>query len=175
MNDTTSKVPTETGKKAPAAQRSPFDALRGEIDRVFESFGSGEWRLPFGGRGFDFGMPAFRQESWGMSPVVDVTEKENAFEITAELPGVKAEDVDIKVAGDRLTIKAEKKEEKEEKEKDYYLSERRYGAFTRSFTIPEGVDADKIKAEQADGVLTLTLPKTPEVKKKTKKIAVKSK
>jgi len=72
-----------------------------------------------------------------------------------------------------LTIKGEKKEEKEENRKDYHLSERRYGAFERSFGIPDGVDADKIAASFKKGVLTITLPKTPEAKKQEKKIAVK--
>ena len=72
-----------------------------------------------------------------------------------------------------LTIKGEKKEEKEEKQKDYYLSERRYGSFQRSFALPEGVDTDKIEANFAKGVLTVKLPKTAEAQKAEKKITVK--
>ena len=74
---------------------------------------------------------------------------------------------------DLLTIKGEKKEEKEEKKKDYYLSERRYGSFQRSFRVPDGVDASKIEAKFNNGVLTVTLPKTVEAQKKQKKIEVK--
>ncbi|TIX36045.1 MAG: Hsp20 family protein, partial [Mesorhizobium sp.] len=73
-----------------------------------------------------------------------------------------------------LTIKGEKKEEKEEKDNDYYLSERRYGSFQRSFQLPEGVDADKIDATFAKGVLTVKLPKTAEAQKAEKKITVKA-
>jgi HSP20 family protein len=71
-------------------------------------------------------------------------------------------------------IKGEKKEEKEEREKDYYLSERLYGSFTRSFQIPEGVDSEKIEASFEKGVLTIKLPKTAEAQKSEKRIAVKS-
>ena len=74
-----------------------------------------------------------------------------------------------------LTIKGEKKEEKEEKAKNYHLSERRYGAFQRSFQLPFGVDAEKIEANFQKGVLTVTLPKTPEAQKKEKKIEIKAK
>ncbi|PJK30194.1 Hsp20/alpha crystallin family protein [Minwuia thermotolerans] len=177
MNDTASKIPVEAGaeKKTPAAAPTTFENLRKEIDRVFESFGRGDWRFPFGSRYFDIELPAFRKEAWGIAPAVDISEKDKAFEITVELPGVKADDIDVKVAGGRLTIKGEKKEEKEEREKDYFVSERRYGAFTRSFQLPEGVDAEKIEAENIDGVLKLTLPKTAEVQNNTRKIKVKSK
>jgi HSP20 family protein len=72
-----------------------------------------------------------------------------------------------------LTIKGEKKEEKEEKQKDYYLSERRYGSFQRSFAVPEGVDTDKIEANFFKGLLTVKLPKTAEARRAEKKIAVK--
>jgi HSP20 family protein len=79
----------------------------------------------------------------------------------------------VKFADGLLTIKGEKREEKEEKKKDFYLSERRFGCFQRSFQVPEGVDADKIVASFKDGVLTVTLPKSPEAQKKEKKIAIK--
>jgi len=74
-----------------------------------------------------------------------------------------------------LTIKGEKQEEKEEKKKDYYMSERRYGSFRRSFEVPEGVDAEKIEASFKNGVLSVTLPKSPEAQKKEKKIPVTAK
>ena len=74
---------------------------------------------------------------------------------------------------DVLTIKGEKKEEKEKKKKDYYFSERRYGSFQRSFRVPDGVDSSKIEAKFKNGVLTVTLPKSPETQKKQQKIEVK--
>jgi HSP20 family protein len=73
-----------------------------------------------------------------------------------------------------LTIKGEKQEQKEEKKKDYFLSERRYGSFERSFRLPDGVDANKIAATIKKGVLTVTLPKTAEAQKPEKKIEVKA-
>ena len=76
--------------------------------------------------------------------------------------------------GTTLTIKGEKKDEREEKQKDYHLSERRYGSFQRSFGVPDGVDADKIEAHFKNGVLTVTLPKRPEAQKSEKKIAIKT-
>ncbi len=71
-----------------------------------------------------------------------------------------------------MTIKGEKRDEKEEKKKDYYLSERRYGSFQRSFGVPDGVDADKITASFKNGVLTVILPKSAEAQKSEKKIAI---
>ena len=81
-------------------------------------------------------------------------------------------DVDVKFADGTLTIRGEKKEDKEEKKKDYYLAERRYGAFQRAFQVPHGVDADKIEAKFINGVLTVTLPKTPDAVKSEKKIDI---
>ena len=108
-----------------------------------------------------FGMePFWRGEvAWGgAAPVVDVVEKDKEYEITAELPGLDEKNIEVKLSDDVLTIKGEKKEEKEEKQKDYYLSERRYGSFQRSFRLPDGVDAEKIEARFKNGVLTLSLP-----------------
>jgi HSP20 family protein len=84
--------------------------------------------------------------------------------------------IELTVADDMLTIKGEKREEREEKKKDYYLSERRFGSFERSFRLPEGVESDKVEASFKKGVLTVTLPKTPEAQKKSKekKISIKT-
>jgi HSP20 family protein len=81
--------------------------------------------------------------------------------------------VEVKLSNGNLTIRGEKKEEKEEKEKDFYLQERRFGSFERTFGIPDGVDTDKIEAAFKKGVLTITLPKKPEAQKPAKKIDVK--
>jgi HSP20 family protein len=104
---------------------------------------------------------------------VDIAEKEKEYEVMAELPGMDENNIDVKFADGMLTIKGEKKEEKEEKKKDYYLSERRYGSFQRSFQVPDGVDAEKIEASFKNGVLTVKLPKTAEAVKQEKKIAIK--
>jgi HSP20 family protein len=81
--------------------------------------------------------------------------------------------IDVKLADGVLTIKGEKKEEKEEKKRDYYLSERRFGSFLRSFPVPESVDANKIEAKFVNGVLTVKLPKSAESQKNERKIAIK--
>ena len=83
-------------------------------------------------------------------------------------------DIELNFANGLLTIKGEKNEKKEESDKGYYLSERRYGSFQRSFQVPDGVDAGKIEASVKKGVLTVTLPKTPDAQKAEKKIAIKS-
>ena len=108
-------------------------------------------------------------------PAVDITEKDGAYEITAELPGMVEKDIDVQFSDGMLTIKGEKKEEKEEKKKDYHLSERHFGSFQRSFRVPEGVQPNEITAEFKNGVLSLTLPKSAQAKKTERKIAVKAK
>jgi HSP20 family protein len=82
--------------------------------------------------------------------------------------------IEIKLSNGTLTIKGEKSEEKEEREKDYYVSERRYGSFMRSLRVPEGVDRDKIEATLKNGVLKVTLPKTAAARSSEKKISVKA-
>jgi HSP20 family protein len=169
------KLPIKTEKVAPAAPPAswaPVESLRREIDRIFDSFRLGSWDLPFR-RAFELDLPWTREKGLGIAPAVDVAEKDKEYEITAELPGMDEKNIEVKLANNTLTIKGEKKEEKEEREKDYYLSERRYGSFTRSFQVPEGVDTAKIEATFAKGVLTLKLPKTAEAQKSEKTISIK--
>jgi HSP20 family protein len=149
--------------------------LRGDIDRAFDRIFT-DWPR-FGGitQSDIFGNGGAFNQATVIAPRVDVSEDDNAYEITAEMPGVEEKDVDITVKDDRLTLRGEKKSEKEEKKKDYHMTERSYGSFERSFTLPTDVNADKIKADFAKGVLTLTLPKTAEAKAKERKIAIKTK
>ena len=116
--------------------------------------------------GTSLGMPA-------MSPNVDVTETDEVYIVTAELPGLEEDDIELTLAEGMLTLKGEKREEKHEEEKDYFLSERRYGSFRRTFRIPDGVDESKVSADLSKGLLSVTLPKTTEAKKKARKIEVK--
>jgi HSP20 family protein len=182
MAATATKLPVKTAKKpsppaAPAAAPSAvqrLDSLRQEVDRLFDDFGKNFWRSPFTRPLFDM-EPFWRGEvSWAV-PAVDIAEKDNAYEITAELPGMDESNIEVKYADGTLTIKGEKAEETEEKKKDYHLSERRFGSFQRYFGVPGGIDADKIEASFKKGVLTVTLPKSAEAQKKEKKIAVKAK
>jgi len=119
--------------------------------------------------------PFWRREvSFGVAPAVDVVEKEKSYEITAELPGMDEKNIEVRFADGGLTIKGEKQEEKEQKERGYYLRERHFGSFERCFVLPEGIDTDKIEASIESGVLTVTLPKTPEAIKPERKIEVKA-
>ena len=111
----------------------------------------------------------------GWAPAIEVFEKEDKFMVKAELPGMKEEDIDISVVGDTLTIKGERKAESEVKEEDYYCCERSYGSFSRSIAVPSNVDAQKIEASYEDGVLEVSLPKTPEVKPKRISVSAKKK
>lgn len=152
----------------------PLESLRREVDRLFEDFNGGAWHLPFRRSLFDLDPVWRRASTWGIAPAVDIAEKEKAFEISAELPGMQEKDIEVSFANGVLRVKGEKKDETAEKKKDYYLSERRYGCFERSFQVPEAVDPDKIEATFSGGVLKLTLPKTAEAQKKEKKIEVKA-
>jgi HSP20 family protein len=107
-------------------------------------------------------------DGYGASALaLDVYQTDDEIVVRAGLPGVKAEDVQISVANGVLSIRGEVKEEKEEHQGAYHLRERRYGTFARSISLPTDVDADKAHAQFEDGVLTLTLPKSEQVKPKT--------
>jgi HSP20 family protein len=161
------KLPVRSEPGGSVSEWRPFELFRREVDRMFDDFMSGFGRSPF--------RSLAREElPFVSSPAVDVVEKEDAFQITAELPGLEQKDVEVKCTDSTLTIKGEKKEEMEEKKKDYYLSERRFGSFQRAFRIPETVDAGKVDASFKNGVLTLTLPKTAEAQKRERKIEVKA-
>jgi HSP20 family protein len=137
--------------------------LQRQIDRLFDDF-TGRW-------------PAFREKNGNGGaywPALDMTETNEAIDVTAELPGVDPKDVDITVVGSLLTIKGEKKTEKETKEKDYYCAERSYGSFVRSVELPFEIDASKVDASFEKGVLKVHVAKPPGVKKETKKIPVKA-
>lgn len=176
MAEAATKLAVKTEAKKPeekgAVALRPFESLRREIDRLIDDFEWGSWRSPFRRALFDV-EPFLRGEvKWGKVPAVDVADTASNYELTAELPGLDEKDIEVKFSDRTLTIRGEKKEEKEEKKKDYYLSERHYGSFQRSFTVPDGVDPEKIEAAFKNGVLTVTLPKTAEAQKRVKKIEV---
>lgn len=155
---------------APEEQRwAPFDTLRGEIDRLFDDFHPLSWRMP---RRLPSLAQAGRPFAFPVAPAMDLVEKDGTYRITAELPGMDASDVEVKIADGMLTVRGEKKEEKEEKDGDRYLSERRYGAFQRTFRVPPSVETDKIEANFSKGVLTVTLPKSAEARESEKRIKV---
>jgi HSP20 family protein len=175
MAESATKLPVKTEKKgmpmsAPAAW-APFETLRREIDRVFEGVG-GAWPFGSGRSPLDLGWP--RDGQWRVTPAVDVAENDKDFELTAELPGMSEKDIELTLANGNLVIKGEKKDQREESKADYYLSERRFGAFVRAFELPPGVDPGKIEASFAKGVLKIKLPKSVEAQKAETKIPIKA-
>lgn len=93
-------------------------------------------------------------------PAVDLTESDEEFRLTAEFPGMSADDIDVEVQEGDLVLRGEKELEEEREEEDYRVAERSYGEFFRRFALPSSVEADEISAEMTDGVLTVRLPKT---------------
>jgi HSP20 family protein len=127
---------------------SVLGELRHEMDRVFDSF----MRDPLGSLGDTFGA-----RPW--LPTVDVTETEEEITVRAEIPGVDPKDLEITVAGSRLTLAGEKRESHEQSDQDMHLSESRYGSFRRSIDLGSAVDPDQINARCEQGVLTVKLKK----------------
>lgn len=151
--------------------QNPLLDLRKGIDQAFTDALKG-WPQVWDSDPFKvFGSPA-AFERGALSPSVEVAEADGAYEITAELPGLDEKDVEITVQKGLLTISGEKKAEREEKKKDYYLSERNYGAFKRTFRIPDDVESGKIAATMKNGVMTVTMPKSAESKAKARKISI---
>jgi HSP20 family protein len=139
-----------------------LQAVQDRLNRVFDDAfrgaprgGDDEWAL--GG-------------SW--APSVDIFEHEGNLVLKAELPGVDPKDVDVRVENNVLTLRGERKFESEVKREKYHRVERSYGTFSRSFTLPNVVDTEKIKAEYKDGVLQVTLPQREEAKPKQIQVSV---
>jgi HSP20 family protein len=115
---------------------------------------------------------AIDERTPALSPAFDVKETKEAYLFKADVPGIQDKDIEVTMTGNRLDVSGKRDQEKEDKTDRYYTYERNYGSFTRSFTLPEGVDVEKLRATLESGVLTITLPKKPEVQ--PKKIAVKA-
>lgn len=139
---------------------NPFTDLRKRIDSLFADFDRGLPVLP--------GSFAVRS---------NVSETDNEVCVTADLPGVEQKDIDVSVTDNRITIKGERKSEKDEKEEDkgreFHRIERTSGSFLRTMTLPFKIDADTVKADFKNGVLTVTIPKPVDVVKETRKIEIK--
>ena len=145
----------------------PFASLQREMNRLFDDF--------FGGTQWSPWTTFERGNVEAFTPRVDVSESDKEIKISAELPGMDENDIDVSLTRDTLTIKGEKKEDKEDKGKDYYRVERSYGLFTRSIPLPVDVNTDKVEATFKKGILYVTLPKAVSAIQKTKKVPVKSK
>jgi HSP20 family protein len=150
----------------------PFESLRNQVDRLFRDFETGFLQSPFYR---DVDNLWRRDLSFPVRPAVDIVEKDNAFEITTELPGLDAKNIELSLFDDVLTIKGEKREEKDKKAKDCYVSERHYGSFRRSVRLPSTINAGKIEANYKRGVLTVTIPKAAEAQKKQTVIPITTK
>jgi HSP20 family protein len=154
---TATKTPTEVRQLPSRLREHPLAWLREEFDdllsRVIQSGENGWFPLRF-------------------SPECDVAETDKAVEVRLEIPGIDAKDLDIRIRDNVLTVSGEKKEEKEEKGKTFYRSERRYGRFSRSVTLPCSVQDDKTEARYHDGVVTISMIKAPEAQ--AKRIEVKA-
>ncbi len=131
--------------------------LREAMDRLFDDA---------------FTRPLNARDGWS-TPAIDMYQTDNEVVVKAAIPGFKADDVQINVTGDVLTLRGEMKYEEEKKDKAWHIREQRWGTFERSVTLPTDVKADKASADFEDGILTITLPKAEEVKPKT--IIVKAK
>ena len=149
---------TPKARETAVSRWSPFESL---MEPVFPSLG----------RLFSDAWSRWPHEETGlMAPALDVSEDEEALTVSAELPGLKKEDVKIQVDGGVLSISGEKTEESEEKGRTFHRRERRHGAFHRSVTLPSGVDCDKADAEMHDGVLCIRFPWSEAAKPKMLKI-----
>lgn len=140
--------PRRSGAIAPPAL--PVNRFRSEIDQLFNRFFTGDpWMA------LDFPVEA----PFAWTPAIDVVESDDAMTVRAEIPGLELKDIDVRVRDNILTISGEKSDEFEDKRKDSWYCERSFGSFNRTLELPANVDASKINAEYANGVLTIKLPR----------------
>jgi HSP20 family protein len=136
----------------------PFTQLRNEVDRLFE--------------GFPFRMPSFMLGRFESAPVLEMTETKKHYKITAELPGIEPENVEVTFDDGLLRIAGEKHEQREDDERDYRVSERSYGSFERLVELPSAADPEKIDARFKNGVLTISVAKNNEENRTVRRITI---
>jgi HSP20 family protein len=142
----------------------PFLMLRRNMDRMLDDLLSGN--APAAARGGQ--APAMM-----LSPQIDISETEREVRITAEMPGMNADDVEVRLDDGVLTIHGEKRAEQQDDKQDYHLMERSYGTFSRYIRLPFSIGPDQVQATFKDGVLTITIPKPDDAQRKSNKIDVK--
>ncbi|HEU4549998.1 MAG TPA: Hsp20/alpha crystallin family protein [Rhizomicrobium sp.] len=141
------------------AMSESWKGFRQEVDSLFDRFASGFESFPL--QPFTNMRKLWTAGTAGFASLaVDVAEDDKAYTITAELPGVSENDIEVSIDDDMLVIRGEKRQEKNEREKNHYLSERCYGTFQRMFSLPRGADSNKVEARFQAGVLVVTVPKT---------------
>jgi HSP20 family protein len=145
-------VRRSAGRQLPAVNR--------EAD-LFKPFGDLWFLNPFE----EFTVPPFSPKTF--IPPFEIKETKDAFVFKADVPGVKDTDLEVQVVGNRLNVIGKREEEKEERGESFHTYERSYGNFARSFTLPDGIDAEHVLADLRAGVLIITMPKMPEVKPKS--------
>jgi HSP20 family protein len=148
----------------------PFGSLREELNRVFDDFFGDPFFAPFSRFRSE---PLLGRAGAMVGPRVDISETETEIKMTAELPGLDEDDIELVLSDGVLTIKGEKRYEHEDEKENIHVMERRYGAFNRSFAVPDYVDEDKIEGKFDKGVLTITMPRRPETTKAERKIKIK--
>jgi HSP20 family protein len=147
--------------------RDPFHSFRYEMDRLFDDFFA-----PAAGEGRNFAAPA--QAAALVRPSIDVDETDQAYRVSAELPGLTEKDVELNLRDNTLTISGEKRTEREEEKGGRRYAERSFGRFERAIPFPVEIDAEHVDAIFRNGVLTVTLPKNAKAQDKTRRIEVRS-
>jgi HSP20 family protein len=155
------------GNNLPARREndSPVMAIQNEMNRMFDQFFNDPFTM--------LSVPTMRSVADFM-PRIDVSETDAAMHVTAELPGMDEKDISLSLENDALIISGEKKNDVEEKGKNYHRVERSYGSFQRAIPLVSDIQTDKVEASFRNGVLNITLPKTPAAAKQTHKIEIKS-
>lgn len=144
---------------------SPVMAIQNEMNRMFDQFFNDPFTL--------LSVPTLRSVADFM-PRIDVSETDASMQVTAELPGMDEKDIQLSLENDSLIISGEKKNDVEEKGKNYHRVERSYGSFQRVIPLVSEIQSDKVEATFRNGVLNITLPKTPAAAKQSHKIEIKS-
>lgn len=171
MND--KSKPVEVKKSTHTAAGRQMSGLRERWDSLFDDFFTDFPRWSSLRRPFDI-EPLRRLSGGDLVPAVDVTEQDARYLINVELPGLDESDISVEVQDDLLTLRGEKRAEREEQDKGYHLTERSFGSFTRSFRLPGDADVAKASAGFSKGVLSITVPKSPQAHSQVKKIDIKS-
>ena len=177
MTDTGTNLPVNDSAQTPArtswASGHPFESIRREFDRLFADLDRSSWLAPFSLFGGTLSKPSNGGPAWMTTPAVDVVEHDDAYEITAEMPGMDEKNIEVSLANGGISIRGEKQEDKTDESADHYVRERRFGSFERRFAVPDDVNADTIQAKYANGVLRVTLPKNPNAQPARRRIDVK--
>lgn len=156
---------TPWSRGVPTSFADPFSSFRREMDRLFDDF------FAPAGEGRSFGAPTQATAAL-LRPSIDVEETEQSFVVSAELPGLSEQDIELNLHENALTISGEKRSERKEEKGGRRYAERSFGRFERTIPFPSEVDADRVDASFKNGVLTVTLPKNEKARDKTRRIEV---